>query len=852
MLARFLLVAVWLLGMGQNSLAVADEPMLENTVNLPFSRVQRPALPWSRQIKAHTALVVKGFNGDTESRIVILRFDDKASGGYHSRLNIERPVNPGAFELHLPLSALKTPDKRLFDWSSWQKFYLFADRNDKQIQITDIALTDDAPFGEQSFGFDLGGKQSPVMTGMSKINIGYAGLKGKHLRARHHSSGNALTSDGIQGIEQLYLRVPNGTWDVVLWHKMPGEWENLPRQLDSKILLQGKPVLTRKLTAKQWLATEYLQGQSQEAHIDGDFWTLHGQRPQDRTQAQVKVTDGILRIALNGATTHDNYLAGVFVTPSHLQGRDIARLQKAVKRRFEQQWPVVNVNAKTAEHNAKISLSQVEFQPNWRPDLARHKQSETLLLTEDSQVVTDFEIYSGGTEREVHLSLTWRNAQGQVVALPTQLRQGFWRYQRPLGASKAITLDADELRAVGIGEQIRLPAELSRRINLLIKHPGDMPEQTLTGELTVFDGKMPLASLQFALKLSDLKLPALSQSVGIYHEKAVHWGWFNGLKHLKDDVLQCDYQLLSNLGFSVLSPPLSTPPAVLEEKSDAYRKSAQGYLDDLTMYHRFFSKPALDYTTVKRFERFYGKDRQKLLSHLVNLRMQLQKRTLPVPHFAVVDEMLPLKPAELAAFSSRIADIRTVFPEANIAGQLNKPQNRQLLGLLDTLIINHGFGVERKDIRQMQGQGKSVWLYNMPKQRLAAGFFLWRSGAQGYLQWHGRMPTGAPYLPVDGREADFQMIYPNLEICPAVPDINARLLALAQGVTDRRWLSWLQRQAVKDKQARHLLLEIKAAVADDWAKAHQLTNRQLQQWRNAMARLASQTNTQQRGHYAKP
>ena len=320
----------------------------EEKTSLPVNWTDNEVLPQAKAVDEHAAMVVEGINHHDEPRIVILRFDDKRSDGYHSRLNVERPVRPGPFSLHLPLTGLKTPDKRPFDWSSWRGLYVFADKAARHIEVSRVAIENAAPFSDASYGFDLGSKSSPVMTGMTKINKGFPGLVGKHLRARHAASGDALLSDGIEGIERLLLPLPNGRWHITLYHAMPGEWENLPRQLSRHIRLQGKTVLQQQWDAVKWLQDVYLAGQNDEAVFDGNLWSLHGDRKGQSISAEVKVSDGLLRIEMLGATTHDNYLAGVFATPVELAGSDLTQLHKTVRRRFEQQWPVVNESAMKA------------------------------------------------------------------------------------------------------------------------------------------------------------------------------------------------------------------------------------------------------------------------------------------------------------------------------------------------------------------------------------------------------------------------------------------------------------------------------------------------------------------------
>ena len=83
----------------------------------------------------------------------------------------------------------------------------------------------------------------------------------------------------------------------------------------------------------------------------------------------------------------------------------------------------------------------------------------------------DFEITAGNKAGEVTPELTFTDASGQPVAAPVQVRQGFWRYQRPLGVSTMLRLNANELRAVDEGQPLRLDPRLSRRVNLLVARP---------------------------------------------------------------------------------------------------------------------------------------------------------------------------------------------------------------------------------------------------------------------------------------------------------------------------------------------------------------------------------------------
>ncbi|NQZ11972.1 MAG: hypothetical protein HRT35_32875, partial [Algicola sp.] len=799
----------------------------------------------TKLVNEHSELVIEGINNDNEPRIVILRFDDSRSQGYHSRVNIERVVTPGRFSINLAMFGLKTGDKRLLNWQQWQRFIVFSD-SDEKITVNQVVITRAADFSAASMGFDLGSSDSPVLRGMKQVTPAFAGIKGQHLKARNSVSGNALTRDGIEGIKSLTLDVPNGRWQVTLWFAMNGEWENLPRQQNQHISVQGKTVWQRNLSPQQWISDDYLAGQYQEAYIDGSPWQLFGDQPSRRVTTNVLVSNGRLQLDFAGQTTHDNYLSGVFISPGAEQGRDTSILMEALKQRFEQKWQVANTPAKVeAPAEQQVSITKVQFSQQWQPDIPSIKRLEPLVSVANGFAVLDFKISSTHALDNVQLQLTLSDP-----SLVAEVRQGVWRYQRPQGSATLLSLSADELQSVYPGKMLRLPAQLSRRINLLIP----VKNQSISGVLTLKkDGKV-LADSAFDVKVLNVDLPPIRQSVGIYHEKAPHWGWFDSLKNHTQTTLSCDYRYLKKLGFTALSAPLATPGVITADMSASQiSQTLKPYLSDLKLYHDYFDQPVLDYTTVKRLDRRYRnqpalKQRQlAALNQELNqaLNQLLKAEQLPMPQFAVVDEMVLLDPRALGEFSANLAQWQNALPMASFVGQLNKPDNQQLTPMLDTALVNQGFGTDKQTVTALQRQGKSVWLYNMGAMRMAAGFYLWQSKAQGYLQWHGRMPTGQPFNPVDGREADFQLIYPalqgaysGLQGCIATPDINAGLLAIALGIEDRRWISWLIKTAKTDSEAMQLLSKLRKEVPVKWADAKALPAQQVHHWRGAITALA--------------
>jgi len=181
------------------------------------------------------------------------------------------------------------------------------------------------------------------------------------------------------------------------------------------------------------------------------------------------------------------------------------------------------------------------------------------------------------------------------------------------------------------------------------------------------------------------------------------------------------------------------------------------------------------------------------------------------------------------------------YGPVDLAGQLNHPEQAMLLPALQVAFINPGYGADVQDVKNLQQQGKQVWFYNLGHERIAAGFYLWRSAASGLLQWHARMPTADPFDPTDGREADFNYLWPEplpteADFCGPM-DIDERLLQLSEGVEDLRWLTWLDQQAAANPKAALLRERLYNQVPDDWAAAQLVHEHTLDTWRSAVQAL---------------
>lgn len=281
------------------------------------------------------------------------------------------------------------------------------------------------------------------------------------------------------------------------------------------------------------------------------------------------------------------------------------------------------------------------------------------------------------------------------------------------------------------------------------------------------------------LQVINAPKPVLQKSVGLYLEAPPH---LNTAQDINRQVW-CDLDYLKQLGLTAVAPPFSE-----DIQADYQRAAAFGFRD------------LLAYTPMKR-------------THAA-VKATLQAGGAKDLIFSIADE--PSNPAQAQKIKILSDFLQNASPFAKRAGHLNNPKDVKYLSYLDVVLANSGFGVDQPVISSLQKQGKSAWFYNMENVRLASGFYLWRVGAEGYLQWHARMPTADPYDPTDGREDDVQLLYPSKTVCSNQFDIDIALTEMVNGLSDLRWLTWLDQQAKTHQNARSLKREIEQNIPTTW------------------------------------
>ncbi|HLZ65321.1 MAG TPA: hypothetical protein VKQ29_03765 [Aliidongia sp.] len=796
---RILLLALTLV------LPLAQARAADAIQELPLGQGRTPSLhDFSPPLKLerNVELSIVGENTSSQPVVVVLRVDDGQSSGYASRLGEERVVAPGPFRIRSLPGQWVTPSGRKIDITDIRRMVVFVGDGQPAVQLGKVSAEVAFTLPEGARGWKLGPGGGAVFPGFEPMVANDPRLTGKTQIAITRPSGDGLIGTGLRGIDRFEVPWPNGDWTVTLWSEDVGEWEYLPHELNRKIVVNGHTALDYHMTLAQWIHSVYFAGRDGEAIADGDPWALFGRRRGGLVSINVPVTDGRITIEQSGDGLEATFLSAVLVEPASDGYKALQAVQAARRERFLERWPVAGLD-KGGPVPAGLSIGLLQpdgiARPGWRPPEVQAEVVPRRAVARGGLVSLDFMALTADEAKQA--TVTVHAATLGNRELFTEMRWGQWRYTRPDPSSTILEVTADHLR--GDMEAMGLRAGLPRRINMLIQASEKAPPGIYKGSVTISANGRSSAQ-PFEIEVLPVTLAAARQGVGVYLEDPPYDDWFGVPDAARDRAASCDLNFMVRLGLTSVSPALVTPDA-----------------DHLTRFANQmalvrdagFTGPVLAYAPIKRLIAGVGID--GIGGPLSLLDKLLRQRGEPGPLWSIADE--PGNPGSMPEDLEHIRrNLRGIMPGAKIAGHLNHKDDRKLLPLFDVALLNTGFGIDADELKDIRAKGTVPWLYNMPNMELAAGFFLWRSSASGYLQWHGRIPTADPFDPTDGREADVMLLPVTEQSCLAVPDIDDGLLRMARGLDDARWMAWLEGLAATDKNASALLEKIRRAVPGEW------------------------------------
>ena len=760
-------------------------------------------------VDATDVIVVRGTVTAPAGAIVVLRIDDGQSGGYASRVNLERAVPAGPFAWTVPVAGLKTSGGRVLSTNDIRHIVLFA-ADGKAAEASVFRIEPAQPMPAGVIALSLGRADAPLFPGFTRLAPDDRRIEAGRPVAIARPGLDPLITNGMRGVERIRLPWPHDRAQVSLWTEDVGEWETLPYALERRIRVNGVDVLTQRLSPAQWIAQRYLAGHDREAPVGADAWEVYGRHRGGLITADVASPDGSVVIELAGDTPAATFLAAVMVEPAG-QRVQVDRVEEARAQWFRSAWPVAARTDSAARpsiyHTAMKAAESASAPPL------------TAVVTPGSGTQIEFSILADRDDPHPDVAVTEPEMDG--ARLDLDLRAASWRLERRTTGGNLLERRADYLRADV--DALPFRAGEQRLFAGWVSAPRAARSGIYRGNVRIrAGGKM--VDIPLRIEVLEIDLPEAPRPVGFYVEEAPHLTWFSSPPQLRRHQIGCDLDILGQFGIRGNAPPLAAPTAAGDE---AFLQNSRIASEHAT------TAPWFAYAPMKRLVAEVGAVRTPGV--IERAEHALEDRGLPPPVWSLADE--PSNPDQNAMSLADLArDLRARRPHIRLAGQFNNPRDRKLLALFDTVLINGGFGLDRRTIEAVAARGTETWIYNTGRPRFTAGFWLWHTGAKRYLQWHARMPTADPFDPTDGREGDVQIFPPAAEPCPARPEFHRDLLDMADGVVDQRWLAWLDGRP--ESAARKVRRDLTSMLDRPWSELQSTPVTSMNLWRDRIIELA--------------
>lgn len=745
-----------------------------------------------------TELVVSGVNQDTEPRAVTIRIDDRPGADYADRVNEERSMPPGSFTLRLRLALLRTPRQRPLDMAAVYRATAFLP-NGGHVTLDPLRLDTPPRLPPGVLGWYFGPSAAVPLAGFASIQPGDARISGPHVEAIERPGGDPVLAHGVR-LTRFATTLPPGRWRLTLWTEDPGAWETLPVVLQQRIRANGSDLLSFDRDYAGWIEQRYLAGRPHEADPAESPFQAIAARRGGRVSGVVTVgDDGVLAVELAGFPQIATHLAALVAEPADAPPAAEAAVEAVRAARFAENWPVLQ----------------------GPPDVA--PVSRVVVATEGQAGVTApggiaivrFQV-SAPAATIATSAVLWDGSP-----LQSRLLWGQWRWRRPGANAAGLVFSAAHLR--GDSTTIPLRPDLVRPIVLVVKgaepglHRGRLLLHTPNG-----DTEAP-----FSVEVLPADRPAPTARVGAFLGFAPHllgtpeWSKTAAIRDARAQAA-CDMDVLAGLGLTAVTAPLTAPDP-----------DPAAFLADLRATLKRFPAPAIAYEPLRAYA--FHHQPAETAAMIASANAAIKQAGLPPVIWSVADE--PAYAGTTADIDVLAQAVHAADPAALLAGHLNDPRDAVLLPDLAMVTVNPGFGADAADIARLRALKLRPWLYNMPYPRIAAGAYLWRSGADGLLQWHARMPTADPFDPTDGREGDVQFLWPTPSVC-GPPDLDEDLLTLAEAAEDLRWFAWLDRQAARAPAAATLRRRLRTEIPSDWRGAASIPESRIVAWREAIIALA--------------
>lgn len=216
-----------------------------------------------------------------------------------------------------------------------------ADTAMSSLKIIKVSVLDDFKLDRGALGFDFGPPDGETMDGFTRVTAGDPRLANQPVRAMRRPNGDALLTDGIEGLRRFAVDVPNGRWRVVLLTDNTGVEDQIEQPFGQKLEINGVALPVANQAPENWVDEAFLgrsgtsirnAGSNAASESLTQPTALEGGRlEQARSKAtgtgsggmivtDIDVRDGAISLNIAEITQGNTFITGLILEPAEAGG----------------------------------------------------------------------------------------------------------------------------------------------------------------------------------------------------------------------------------------------------------------------------------------------------------------------------------------------------------------------------------------------------------------------------------------------------------------------------------------------------------------------------------------------------
>jgi hypothetical protein len=651
---------------------------------------------------------------------------------------------------------------------------------------------------------------------------------------------DALTGDCAGG-EQFRVKLPNGTYEVHLCWDMFGLFATLPAYQWRKLAINGREVLSEKLTGPEFLTRLYLAHEDHEDLPGQDLWEKFIASYQKLHRFTAEVTDGFLRVQPQADNARARGLCFLVVYPEGKKeaGRKFMETLNAQRKaRFNAEM-VVNVPSvartvavRSPYADRALYLGFLPFVAHTEEDvgvhaLPRDATAEAVVVeaAQGERQAAQVGIYPLANVANVAITPSKLSGPGgsEIPATAIQIRK-VRNFLKGVGHSRMGNLLPYILQEF---QSLDLKPDVTRAIWLTITVPETAAPGKYAGSLKIAAGAKSVA-LPIELTVHPFKLDRVTDiTMSVTGSTAGHFTWL--YPELEDRWWQIAEMVMKDQAEHGMNAITGGPSAVLKGIKDGKPQIDYTRMDrwmalavkhgltmpgdsyqglDVSGIPHDHGKDCVAKCEAASKERFGVSYEELLRIVYADVERHAKEQGWPKRVYYFLDEPRPeYGNIESAA---ELIRIRTrACPNTLFSGYYSTGSGRDVYFETMPVSISH---IDRLSLDLVAKGKKQIWDYSGSRVRHDIGrwaFVAARAGMKGFLRNGYMYVCSQPYFDFSDDEASWCVVYPSKN---GISD-TVGWERTAQGVNDYRYLLTCERLVRQARASGKVGKEVDAAEA---------------------------------------